>query len=125
MTFLTCSWGGLLYLQLALSADAYFYPALLAKGALYERQGRLKLAAVTYRNVLKIAPPEAHWPPSLAPGLSRAAKLVRDYQEAFAVTLFEAVGGAGGLSGQWQEAISIMSGQTEPYRIHSPRATYR
>ncbi|MFN9009950.1 MAG: aspartyl/asparaginyl beta-hydroxylase domain-containing protein [Hyphomonadaceae bacterium] len=102
-------------LQLALSADAYFYPALLAKGALYERQGRLKLAAVTYRNVLKIAPPEAHWPPSLAPGLARAAKLVRDYQEAFAITLFEAVGGAGGLSGQWQEAISIMSGQTKPY----------
>lgn len=65
-------------LQLALSADAYFYPALLAKGALYERQGRLKLAAVTYRNVLKIAPPEAHWPPSLAPGLSRAAKIVHD-----------------------------------------------
>lgn len=107
--------GEMAALQLALAADAYFYPALLAKGALYERQGRLKLAAVTYRNVLKIAPPEAHWPPSLAPGLARAAKLVRDYQEAFAITLFEAVGGPGGLSGQWHEAISIMSGQTKPY----------
>ncbi|GBF58893.1 hypothetical protein PbB2_02582 [Candidatus Phycosocius bacilliformis] len=118
--------GELAALQLALSADPYFYPALLAKGGLYERQGRLKLAAVTYRNVLKIAPPESQWPPSLADHLRRARKLVTDYQEAMAIKLFEAVGGEASLSSQWREAVSIMAGQTRPYhadcnQLHVPR----
>lgn len=43
----------------ALAIDPYFYPALLSRGMLEERQGDKRAAAVTYRNVLRtIASPD-------------------------------------------------------------------
>lgn len=43
-------------LEAALKADPYCYPALLAKGALLERQGLKRNAARTYADALKITP---------------------------------------------------------------------
>jgi tetratricopeptide (TPR) repeat protein len=60
----------------SLVADAYFLPGLLARGNLYERRGRPKLAAEQFRNALKIAPPEAAWPPALRPQLEHARQAV-------------------------------------------------
>ena len=42
----------------SLSIDPYFFPALLAKGRVYERTGALRRAAQTYKDVLTIAPPD-------------------------------------------------------------------
>ncbi|MBS0273281.1 MAG: aspartyl/asparaginyl beta-hydroxylase domain-containing protein [Proteobacteria bacterium] len=43
----------------ALSIDPYFYPALLSRGMLEERQGDARAAAATYRNLLKtVASPD-------------------------------------------------------------------
>src|SRR5688500_10681459 len=48
----------------SLAADAYFLPALLAKGEFIERGGQLKAAIAVYKNALKVAPPAARWPPA-------------------------------------------------------------
>ena len=50
--------GELAFLTRALAIDPYFYPALLARGMLEERSGATRQAARTFKDVLKIAPPE-------------------------------------------------------------------
>ena len=44
-------------LNRALAIDPYFFPALLAKGMYFERIGKPRQAARTYKDVLTIAPP--------------------------------------------------------------------
>lgn len=113
-------------LTMALDADPYFYPALLARGAAYERLGRATEAAMTYRNVLKICPPEPHWPDGLRDGLVHARRIADAYGDALAAALAESVGGWNSLDGKWREAVSIMAGRTRPYhsdcnQLHVPR----
>lgn len=53
----------------ALAIDPYFYPALLHKGTLLERQGKRRQAARVFRDVLRIMPS----PEKLGGGLQKAA----------------------------------------------------
>lgn len=60
----------------ALAIDAYYYPALMAKAGLLERQGQRRLAARTYADVLKIVPPVEHVPMELRSQLEHAQAMV-------------------------------------------------
>lgn len=99
----------------ALAADAYFWPALLQKGALLENQGELKAAAVIYRDVLRIAPSAEAQPPVFRSALAHAQDIVRMFSEALETTLLDAVAGLPGMSARWQEAVAILSGRSRPY----------
>ena len=119
----------------ALAADPYFLPALLAKAAFIERQGRARAAAVVYRDALKVAPPEPHWPASLRPQLTRARAAAERNAEAFAAHLEERLGTRRSRlrpaeAARWDEAASIMSGRSQPYpsqsnQLHVPRLPAR
>ena len=63
-------------LTAALAIDPYFYPALLAKGLLFERGGQKHLAARVYRDVLAIAPPAEQIPGELREKLRHARQAV-------------------------------------------------
>jgi aspartyl/asparaginyl beta-hydroxylase (cupin superfamily) len=102
----------------SLAADAYFLPGLLAKGAYQERMGRPKTAAITYRNALRIAPP--NWPEALRPQLEHARAAVDRYTTTFFEFLKHKVEAPRAAlepaaAGRWDEAASIMAGRTRPY----------
>ena len=115
----------------ALAIDAYHLPSLLAKAEFQAREGLKKTAAVTYRDVLKIAPPEPHWPDDLRPQLQEAQVAVDSHAQALAARLDAAVGPILGglephLAARWTEAASIMTGRSRPYtadcnQLHVPR----
>jgi aspartyl/asparaginyl beta-hydroxylase (cupin superfamily) len=61
----------------ALSIDPYFYPALLARGAMEERLGEMRAASETYRCALKIVPPLDQMPEPLRKRIAHAEEVVR------------------------------------------------
>jgi len=65
-------------LTAALTIDPYFYPALLAKGLLLERNGQKHHAARIYKDVLAIAPPPEQVPTELRERLRHARRAVED-----------------------------------------------
>ena len=65
-------------LQGALAIDAYFFPALLAKGAVLEKTGKTRQAADAYKNALLIAPPEDQLPEAVKTAMARARKAIAD-----------------------------------------------
>lgn len=69
-------------LEAALKADPYCYPAILAKGALLERQGFRKQAARLFNDALKITPPEERLSPDLRAMVERARAAVAQNREA-------------------------------------------
>lgn len=117
--------------EAALAIDAYFLPGLLARGDLLERRGRPKAAAEVYRNALKVAPPEPHWPPALQPGLARARQVTNAHGQAFAAHLDAVLTGMEAAlppdtAERWAEAAAIMAGLSRPYtsesnQLHVPR----
>jgi aspartate beta-hydroxylase len=107
-------------IEAALAVDAYFLPALLAKGGWLERFGRRATAAAMFANALKVAPPEAQWPQPLRAQLSHA----RDFSARYGDEL--AAFAAGELeerlrplppraAERWREAVSILAGKSKPY----------
>ncbi len=64
------------HLTQALAIDPYFYPALLARGMLEERTGKLRKAARTFKDVLKIAPPEDQLTGEMKRAIERARSVV-------------------------------------------------
>ena len=115
----------------ALTIDPYYLPALLARAGLQERAGHRALAAATYRNCLRIAPPQPNWPPALRPQLEHARRMADEDTALAEARLLAAIGEAGPtLSGpvaqRWREAVAIMAGRTRPYhadcnQLHVPR----
>ncbi len=115
----------------ALELDPYFLPALLAKGEFLEQQGKPRAAAGVFRDVMKVAPDEAQWPPALQRRLSHAREAVARDTADLVDYLHErlALGHEGAdavLSRRWDEAVSIMAGRTRPYhsqcnQLHVPR----
>ena len=108
----------------SLAADAYYLPALLAKASWLERAGLAVAAAAMYGNALKVAPPEPQWPPALRPDLEYARGIVNRNSQALRAHLAKQVAELqaqmpGALAGRWNEAVSIMAGQTQPYRSES------
>lgn len=104
----------------ALAADAYFLPALLGKGQFLEHTGRPKAAADVYRNVLRVAPPETHWPEPLREQLQHARAAVEAYTNAYSDFLERTLALpraalSAAVKERWTEAASIMAGRTQPY----------
>ncbi|MBD9367249.1 aspartyl/asparaginyl beta-hydroxylase domain-containing protein [Xanthomonas sp. XNM01] len=115
----------------ALAADPYFLPALLAKAECLERVRGSAVAASVFRDALRVAPAEPHWPPALRRRLAHASDVVRrdtddlfDYLHGRLAN--ERTGVEAALDGRWAEAVSILSGRSRPYRsecnqLHIPR----
>ena len=115
----------------ALAVDAYFLPALLAKATWLQRFGTPAEAATTYRNALKVAPPESLWPKELRAQLEHARVYVDRWSAAFSnhlvqrlAPLQESLGPAE--TRRWIEAISICAGHSSPFnsecnKLHVPR----
>jgi aspartyl/asparaginyl beta-hydroxylase (cupin superfamily) len=72
----------------SLTIDPYFFPALLAKGMLLERNGKQRAAAEMFKNVLTIAPPEDQ----LTGEMQRAIRHARDVVEQNARSLDDYLG---------------------------------
>lgn len=123
--------GELEAIEAALAADAYFLPALLAKGSWLERAKRTVAAATIYRNCLKIAPPEPHWPASLKSQLLHARQVVERDIAAYGAFLEQRVAAAraalpDSLGERWREATSIFGHRSQPFhsacnQLHVPR----
>lgn len=110
-------------LQEALAVDAYCWPALLQRGQWLERKGQMKVAALTYRDVLRIAPTAQYRPPVFKAALEHAEQMSAMYAEALEVNLMQAVGSLPGMSQKWREAVSIMSGRSKPYHSECNQLT--
>ena len=79
-------------LSRALAIDPYCYPALLFKGAWFERNGQTHEAARIYADALKILPANA--PAGLKPAIDRARALVAENARALGAFLEERLGAA-------------------------------
>jgi aspartate beta-hydroxylase len=104
----------------ALATDPYFLPGLLAKGLHLEQHGHARLAAATYANALRIAPPESHWPAPLRNQLEHARYRAQQQAEAMAALFADRIGAPlQALSPyeaeRWREAASILGGLSRPY----------
>lgn len=118
-------------IQAALAVDAYFVPALLAKAGWIERFGTAPSAAATYANVLKISPPESHWPESHRAQLEHARDYVKRHSAALGDHLAKKLAGLqatlpGNVGDRWREAASILAGLSKPFhtqcnQLHVPR----
>jgi aspartyl/asparaginyl beta-hydroxylase (cupin superfamily) len=65
-------------LERALAADPRFFPALLHKARLFERQGKLKLAAYMYHAFLCCLPAGVQQPAAVRSAMEHAGKVLRD-----------------------------------------------
>ncbi|GAA0620457.1 hypothetical protein GCM10009422_15120 [Brevundimonas kwangchunensis] len=74
--------GSLAVLDDALSMQPYDFIALLAKAAMLEKLGGEKIAAETYRNALKIAPPRSQCPPAIVAQIDHADGVVQRHAQA-------------------------------------------
>lgn len=107
-------------IETALAADAYFLPALLAKGSWLERHRSASAAAPTYSAALKVAPPEPHWPEALRPQLQQARRALNRYSQALGAHFASRMAGQLAAlpdvaAARWQEAMAIASGQSTAY----------
>jgi aspartyl/asparaginyl beta-hydroxylase (cupin superfamily) len=107
-------------IEAALAVDAYFLPALLAKGSWSERNGTALEAALIYTNVLTVAPQKALWPESLRAQLEHALALVNRHAETYGAYLEQRLAAARGnlppaLAERWREAAAILSGRSKPF----------
>ena len=108
----------------ALAVDPYFIPALLARGNWLERHGSAAAAAATYRNALKIAPPESHWPAAHREQLLHAREVAARHSKELTAALLQRLDGVSSelpaeSVSRWREAASIMGGSSVPYRSES------
>src|SRR5262245_60486768 len=76
-------------LDAALAIDPYFFLALMSKGAVLERLGKERLAALVFRDALKIAPNAAELPAPLAAALNHARDVAAKDSQALADFLRE------------------------------------
>jgi tetratricopeptide (TPR) repeat protein len=111
----------------ALSIQPYFLAALLQKADLQQRRGQARTAARTWRNALKIAPPEAQWPADLRAALEKARAAVAADLQALDEHLRDAVGEAAGRApARFVESLAILAGRKrafvhEPVLLHYPQ----
>jgi aspartyl/asparaginyl beta-hydroxylase (cupin superfamily) len=108
-------------IEATLALDPYYLPGLLSKGAWLERNGHPLGAAETYRNSLRVAPPEPHWPPALREQLAHAAEVVNRHAQTFHEHLRQRLADLQAqlpakVAGRWREAASVMAGRSQPYR---------
>ncbi len=107
-------------IELALAAEPYCWPALLAKARVFERTGSVRAAAAVYRNVLKIAPPEPQWPVALRESLQQARACVERDKREMSDFLASRLGSRFDQLNhkhvaRWREAAAIVCGESRPY----------
>jgi aspartyl/asparaginyl beta-hydroxylase (cupin superfamily) len=117
--------------EAALVIDPRHFIALLTKGALLERMGQSKAAAIAYRNALATAPPAERLPPPLVAQLDHARSAVKAHSEALAEHLERAVAPVRQRFpdeplGRFDESVRIFAGLQKPYLqepllLHYPR----
>ncbi len=111
----------------ALAIEPYFFLALLSKGAIYERMGRSKSAALIYRNAVKIAPPPERLPPAQRAALEHAKAALARYSTAVAQHLRDAAAGVNAakapLPSRFEESIDILAG-VKPRQVQDPLLYY-
>lgn len=115
----------------ALTVDAYFLPALLAKASWFERFGTQTAAVTTYANALKISPPESQWPAALLPELKHAREVVDRRSAIFHDYLLQKLAHLQErlpppLAERWTEAAAIRARRAKPFtadsnQLHVPR----
>lgn len=114
-------------LERALAIQPYFLAALLQKAELQQRLGQTRAAARTWRNALKIAPPEAQWPAELRGALEKARAAVVADEQALESHLRSRLGSAaGGTPARFEESLAILAGRKrafnhEPVLLHYPQ----
>src|SRR3989449_11056122 len=81
-------------LEKALAADPRYFPALLHKARLFERQGKLKSAAEMYHAFLCCLPPGAQPPPAVQAAIQRAGEVMRQNDSALEAFLEPRLGQA-------------------------------
>lgn len=114
-----------------LARDPYHLPGILALGYWLEAHATLSAAAATFRNALRVAPPEPQWPDFLREQLRHASELVRrhslDYEKYLRGKLADLHADLpAGAQPRWREAVSIFAGRSRPYvadsnQLHVPR----
>lgn len=115
----------------ALSVDPYCYPALLAKGAVLERLGKLRTAARIYSDALKVTPADSRLSPDLQQLAQRARKVVGENAEALSAFVDAKLGGlrahhAGARLDRFDECKDAMTGKKriytqQPVMLNFPR----
>ncbi|RZJ44001.1 MAG: aspartyl beta-hydroxylase, partial [Brevundimonas sp.] len=123
--------GSLRALDDALAMEPYDFVALLAKATLLEKLGGERVAADTYRNALKIAPPRERCPPAVTAQIDHADTIVRRHAEALRDHLRAAVSGQRGAIDaatldRFDEGLEIYAGvmktpKQEPLLLNYPR----
>lgn len=104
----------------SLAVEPYFLPGLVAKASWLERYSTPTAAAAMYRNVLKVAPPETHWPATLRSQLLHARDVVDRHSRAYEAYLNQQIAALkselpAASAERWREAASIMAGRSRPY----------
>jgi aspartyl/asparaginyl beta-hydroxylase (cupin superfamily) len=69
-------------LEKALAVDPRYFPALLHKARLFERQGKLKAAAYMYHAFLACLPPGTQPPPAVQEAIAHAQRVLRENHQA-------------------------------------------
>jgi aspartate beta-hydroxylase len=115
-------------LDRSLACDPYFLLALLSKGAILEQLGRPRLATLTYKNAIKIAPRPEHLPPSLRFALDKAQAHVAADARALANYLKAQTAASRSLAtdvhlDRFEESIDILAG-VQPRYVHDPVLLY-
>jgi aspartyl/asparaginyl beta-hydroxylase (cupin superfamily) len=80
-------------LTAALTIDPYFFPALLSKGALLERTGQTRLAALEYKKLLGVLPPPGKIPKEMEAAIAHAREVVAKNAEQLETALREKLAG--------------------------------
>jgi len=106
--------------EAALVLEPRHFVALLTKGALLERSGKPKAAAIVYRNAIATAPPEDRLPAPLVAQLAHARGAVQAYGEALAAHMERAVAPvrerhADPRVSRFDESLRIFAGLARPY----------
>lgn len=112
----------------ALAADPYFFLALLSKGSLLERLGKVRAAAEVYRNAIKIAPTLERMPPSQRAAYEHAQKMVADNAAALAAHLRARTANVRARFkdkplDRFDESLNILAGVQKRY-VHDPILLY-
>jgi aspartate beta-hydroxylase len=118
-------------LDAALAIDPYFFLALLSKGAVLERMGEQGSAALVYRDAIRIAPPAANMPASLAAPLAHARAVVEEDSRELAEFLLQQTNTLRAAHktealGRFDECLQLLAGRkrvyhSEPVQLHVPQ----
>lgn len=115
----------------ALTLDPYFLPALLNKGAAFERSGKRRLAAQAYKEALKVVSPTQKLPDELASQIDHAREIVGKDAEELSDYLNSSLAPMharypGSKTDRFEECRDILIGtkkiySCEPTMLHFPR----